>query len=476
MELLCLHPKQREIIASEARWKVIRAGRKGGKTAMEVENIVFKATASIKLLNLQKKEFATGRKVLYIAPTQDQARKIVWEYLKKRLSGVGKANEQRLEMKVPNEDKEFTTILIGGYENRENYRGLTDVIHIVFDEVDTLKNFFLSWKDIFRPMFLDTAGTADFIGTPKKENPNLKRLEKEFADGINGESFHFTSKDNPYLPVSELALMELEYQGDRESYEQEVLAEYITNKGALFNLECLVDTFTNTITKENERYLIVDIADDGSDKTVFSFWEGLEEYRRESFDRLNTENIIMKIREYTMSDKIPYSQVAVDAIGVGAGVASSSMLDGIIGYKSSYSAVKTEPDIVRLPNVSYLNNANMITDYRNLRSQCIFKLSQLVNNHLIASRITGNDKEKTIEELSAYQDVSKGDGKRMATATEDVKAIIGRSPDHASVWIMRMYFELMSIISPHQSEDRAKAKTIQLNQFAVNESSNNSNK
>src|SRR3990167_5836706 len=99
-----LHPKQKEIVESKARFKIIRAGRKGGKTSLEVENICFKAIASVNKLKLHKKVFTTGRKVLYVAPTKIQARTIVWEALKNRLHGAGKANEQTLEMKVPNED------------------------------------------------------------------------------------------------------------------------------------------------------------------------------------------------------------------------------------------------------------------------------------------------------------------------------------------------------------------------------------
>src|SRR6185503_18322201 len=141
-----------------------------------------------------------------------------------------------------------------------------------------------------------------------------------------------------------------------------------------------------------------------------------EEYRREEFERLNTEGYISKIREYAADQRIPYSHIAVDAIGVGAGVASSSMLDGIIGYKSSYQAIKTDQDIVRLPNVGVISSPlnPRISDYKNLRSQCLFNLAELVNNHKIASRVTGRQKETIIEELSNYQDVSQGDGKRMA--------------------------------------------------------------
>lgn len=468
---MVLHPKQKEIVSNDARFKVIRAGRKGGKTALEVEAICYKAIVSAKKLRLTKTEFNSGRKVLYIAPTQTQARNIIWQALKNRLFGVGIPNEQMLQMKVPNEDGEMTTIYVGGWENRENYRGLTDVIHITFDETDTLRDFFLSWLEIFRPMFLDTGGSADFVGTPKKENPNMRRLEKDFeSKGDLFKSFHFTSQDNPFLDVAELEAMKEEYKNDINSYKQEILAEYVEDQGALFSFTALVDIFSNTVTKENEKYLLVDIADDGSDRTIFSFWEGMEEYRRDCYDRLNSENIIDKVREYAAQERIPYSQIAVDAIGVGAAVASSSLLDGIIGFKGSYAPILTDMNIVRLPNVGVIENPLVpkVTDYKNLRSQCAFTLSEFVNNHRIGSKVTGTLKEELIEELSMYQDASTGDGKRMVTKSEDVKTLIGRSPDNASTWFMRMYFVIRKRMIPGQSAEHQNVVSQQKNRMATN--------
>lgn len=451
-----LHDQQKRIASSPARFKVIRAGRKAGKTAMEVENICYKAMIKAEELGLAKTTFPTGRKVIYIAPTQIQAREIVWSALKNRLYGIGTPNEQKLHMVVPNEDGTTSTIMVGGYENRENYRGLTDVVHITFDETDTFKNFFIAWLDIFRPLFLDTGGTCNFIGTPKKENPNLRRLEKEAEDKDNWECFHFTSRDNPFIRQSEIDEMEKEYEGNRESYRQEVLAEHIDNTGALFNYSALLDVFSNTIDRTNKRYLIVDVAGDGSDRCVFSFWEGLVEYKRLAFDRLNSSSIREKIREFASSDRIPFSQILVDAVGVGEHLPHDPLLDGIIGFKSSYAPIKTDQDIVRLPNVKYVEKPILVSDYKNLRSQCVFTLADLVNNHKIASEVTGDAKEKILEELPLYQDASQGDGKRFATPKEDVKEMLGRSPDDSDTWIMRMYFEVMNRMLPHQSEARAR--------------------
>lgn len=415
---------------------------------------------------------ADDQNILYLAPTQKQARSIVWEDFKRRLTPIGaKFNESRLEIKVPTAAGGSSTIYIGGWENRENYRGMR-FHHIVFDELDTLRDFFISWQEIFRPALTDTAGSATFIGTPKAESRNLLRLEKIAETDIDYMAFHFTSYDNPH--VDDVEIDKAKSELDVRTFRQEYMAEYLEDVGALFRYTSLVDVFSNTVPKDGNRYLIVDIADDGSDKTVLSLWDGLEEYKRDEYERLNTESIIAKIREIAAAEQVPYSHIAVDAIGVGAGVASSSMLDGIIGYKSSYTAIKTDENIVRLPNAGYTPDANLTSDYRNLRSQCVFTLADLVNNHKIASRVDGRFKEMILEELAAYQDASKGDGKRMATQKSDVKDMIGRSPDHSDTWIMRMYFEVMGKMTDSQSPETALAFDKQSRMFAANRGSNKS--
>lgn len=451
-----LHQKQKEIAGSLARFKVIRAGRRSGKSSVEIEVMLFKAVSG------------NNRNVFYIAPTQKQARSIIWEALKGRLGKIGEANESRLEMRVPTTDGEHSTIYIAGWENRENFRGMK-AHHITFDELDTMKDFFIGWQEIFRPALIDTRGTADFIGTPKKENPNLRRLEKEFeGKGEDFAAFHFTTSDNPYIPPEEITKAQDEM--DATTYRQEILAEYVENQGALFKYTSLVDLFSNTITKSPENFLTVDIADDGSDKTIFTYWHGLEVYKIDMFAGLQTDGIISTIREGASHERVPYSQIAVDAIGVGAGVASSPLLTGIVGFKSSFSPLRTEKSIVHLPNVHYRNDAPLVSEYRNLRSQCVFTLAKLVNEHQMAVHIEDvRIKSHIIEELSNYQDVSQGDGKLMATQKDDIKAAIGRSPDLSDTLIMRMYFELIKKLSPIQSSELAAINDTILAQFSRNE-------
>ena len=238
----------------------------------------------------------------------------------------------------------------------------------------------------------------------------------------------------------------------------------------LFSFAALTDMFTNTITKQGNKYMTVDVAGEGEDKTVFGFWEDLELYKIEQYEKLNTEGIVMKIKEAAAIERIPYSHIAVDAIGIGEGVATNSQLNGIIGYKSSYSAIKTDESPVLLPNVHYLKEANLTTDYRNLRSQCIFTLSNLVNNHQIAARVADETvKSKIVDELFMYQNISQDDKKREATSKEDLKVMLGRSPDHSDVFLMRMYFHIRNNMLPYESVNSDSLGMAIQNQFSKNE-------
>lgn len=453
MQIVNLHSKQKEIAQSDARFKVVRAGRRGGKTTYVIEEMLFCA--------MNKKE----RFVFYIAPTQIQARDIIWEQLKSRLGGLGKTNEARLEMKVPTIDGGESIIYISGWENKENFRGKKAHLQ-VFDELDTMKGFFIGYQEIFRPALTDTKGKAIFIGTPKVENPNLKRLEKLAETDSDFECFKWRTEDNPVIDKSEIEKARNTLDG--KTFTQEYNAEYVENAGSLFSFTALVDVFTNTVTKKDDRYLVVDVAGEGDDSTIFSYWESLEEVWQEKYKGLSGELIINKIREYAAQYRIPMSNITVDAIGIGEFVATSSLLKGIVPFKSSYGAIKTDRSIVALPNVHYLKEAPLVTDYTNLRSQCIFKLAQKVNQHEVSSKVSGDARAEIIEELSLYQDDSKGDGKRSATTKDEIKDFINRSPDRSDTWIMRMYFEICGAMDIGSSPERVNAMQKQMEVFARN--------
>ena len=80
------HSKQGQIIKSKARFKVIRAGRRSGKSAIGIEIMLLTAT------------HRKNRNVFYLAPTQKQSRSIIWEAIKARIGGAGEVNEGIMEI------------------------------------------------------------------------------------------------------------------------------------------------------------------------------------------------------------------------------------------------------------------------------------------------------------------------------------------------------------------------------------------
>ena len=93
-----LYDKQQNMVKSNARFKVVRAGRRAGKSTYSIEEMCYEAMTG------------NDRNVFYIAPTQIQSRKIIWEALKSRLGGIGEANESRLEVRLPTTQGGFSTI------------------------------------------------------------------------------------------------------------------------------------------------------------------------------------------------------------------------------------------------------------------------------------------------------------------------------------------------------------------------------
>ena len=247
--------------------------------------------------------------------------------------------------------------------------------------------------------------------------------------------------------------------------------EFDNDPTILFDQEALIDVFSNTVEGNNEKALIVDISDGGDDAVVYSVWRGLTEYKRIKKYNQNTENIIDDIRELADTEGIPFKNIVVDAIGVGAGVASSSLLKGIVGFKSSYAPIKTDENIVQLPNAGVLKKAPiLVSDYKNLRCQCVFTLADHVNNHLVASTVEEGIQDVIIQELEQYKDTTIPDQKRQCTQKPDIKDALGRSPDDSDTWIMRMYLVIRKKVNPRSSEQRTKTASAQKSQFNRNRS------
>ena len=210
---------QDQIAKDRHRFRVINCGRRFGKTTLAIEEI---------------KGFAIARKtrICYIAPTIQQARDIAWAMMLTELKPIiVKAVESpSREITVKNLKGTTSLIQLRGWEAIETLRG-QQFDFIVIDEVASMRNFWLNWQEVIRPTLTDTRGQVMFISTPKGFNHfyDLYNLEDKDQDY---KSFHFTSYDNPFLPVEELDKAKLEIPEDR--FAQEYLADFRKTEGLVY--------------------------------------------------------------------------------------------------------------------------------------------------------------------------------------------------------------------------------------------------
>ena len=209
---------QASIAKDNHRFRVVNCGRRFGKTTLAIEEIKGKA--------LYKKS-----KIVYIAPTYQQARDIAWQTLTKELKPITKKiNESRLELTVYCKTGGESLIQLRGWESIETLRG-QDFDFIVIDEIASMRNFWMHWQEVIRPTLTDRKGHVLFISTPKGFN-HFYDLYKEENEDKDYKTFNFSSYDNPHLPIDELEKAKQELTEDR--FAQEYMADFRKTEGLVY--------------------------------------------------------------------------------------------------------------------------------------------------------------------------------------------------------------------------------------------------
>ncbi len=187
---MLLHPAQKIVAKDNHRFRVLRCGRRSGKTSLMIEEI--------KGIALSK-----PARIAYIARNYQQARDIAWDMLLKEMRGaIISTNDSRLELKIRNIQGSESLILLRGWESIENLRGQA-FDFLCIDEVAFMKNFWSNWEEILRPTLTDRKGSVLFGSTPNGFNHFYDLCNKELVDSTY-KTFHFTSWDNPFLPREEI--------------------------------------------------------------------------------------------------------------------------------------------------------------------------------------------------------------------------------------------------------------------------------
>jgi len=234
-----LLPWQETVWNDPTRFKVVAAGRRTGKSRLAAYLLIVAALQSQK------------GQVFYVAPTQGQARDIMWQtILEVGHSVITSSHVNNLQFKLVN----GSMISLKGADRPETMRGVS-LKFLVMDEYADMKPEV--WEQILRPALADLKGNALFIGTPMGRN----HFYDLYQHGLLGEddtfkSFHFTSFDNPLLDPEEINAAKKSMSSF--AFRQEFLASFEAAGGELFKEEWI--KFDEEAPKVGEFYIAVDLA------------------------------------------------------------------------------------------------------------------------------------------------------------------------------------------------------------------------
>ena len=189
--------------------------------------------------------------MFYVAPTQGQARDIMWQMLLELAHDViASSHVNNLQIKFIN----GALLTLKGADRPETMRGVS-LKYLVMDEYADMKPEV--WEQILRPALADQKGESMFIGTPMGRNHfyELYTYASVSEDG-DWAGYHFTSFDNPLLDPDEIRAAEKSMSAF--SFRQEFMASFEAHGSELFKEEDV--RFSEEEPEDGDYYIAVDLA------------------------------------------------------------------------------------------------------------------------------------------------------------------------------------------------------------------------
>lgn len=202
--------------------------------------------------------------------------------------------------------------------------------------------------------------------------------------------------------------------------------------------------FKNKIRRTGQYYLTADIARKGSDKAIILVWDGFVIIDFRTFDISLTTEIEHAIKWFQWKYQITNGRCIADEDGVGGGVVDSCDIIGFINNSKAFQFNENEDYHEELER--YKEHRTM-ESFANLKSQCGYKLAQMINNFQILfgehlAELMDNDMRDEItadlEQLQSYE-LDKERPLRIKPK-EKIKEDTNKSPDWLDAMLFRMYF------------------------------------
>lgn len=328
---------QKTVMESDARFRVLRAGRRWGKTQLAAHEVLRAA--------LEK----PGQMVWWVANTDKNVRR--------GFRAVKSQTPRMLLTKEPPSDAANDRIMHfkNGSQIEFYTAGTPDALagegvdFVVLDEAALVPENV--WLQLIRPTLSDTGGRALLISTPRGRNWFHKAWHRgQDPRKPMWQSWHFRSIDSPYMNAEDIN--EARDTMPTILYEQEYLAEFVANAASIF-------TFTDEAVRP---HLVVpegwvNIGVDLAKKEDFSVISGSNADTRLPcvYERFNDvswpiqeDHIVAIVRELENDPVVEGVSVGVDSTGVGDVVFDHLEEKGIDVVPINFASANIKERMVRL--------------------------------------------------------------------------------------------------------------------------------
>jgi hypothetical protein len=200
--------------------------------------------------------------------------------------------------------------------------------------------------------------------------------------------------------------------------------EYDDDTGALVSYDAINDIFTNDHVPPGTKAISADLAMQGRDRCVMAVWSGLICRIAVDQEKSTGKSIEKDIKNLMLSEGVSHSQTIVDSDGLGSYL--ESYLEGIKQFHAGQKAVN---DI----------------EYANLKSECAYKLAEVINKREIKIICTHEQKERIKEELAIVlkaDSIDNDERKKRIIPKSKQKEALQRSPDYVDCLLIGMYYHV----------------------------------
>lgn len=215
LKLPTLHQAQQQIKDEARRFNVLDCGRRFGKDILGHELVI--------------ESLLDGQPVAWFSPTYKMMTE-TWQEITRTLQPIiSRANgsERRIELATGG------VLELWSLDAQDTARGRKYKRAIV-NEAAMVENLMDAFNFVIRPTLADLLGDAWFLSTPRGRNGfwQLYLWGKDKDSNPDWRAWKFPTSANPFIAASEVEAMR--QQMPEQAFNQEILAEFLEDSGAVF--------------------------------------------------------------------------------------------------------------------------------------------------------------------------------------------------------------------------------------------------